>query len=248
MNLSDKTVLVTGGAGAIGRHIVAAAQSRGARIAVIDVPGAALDALKREGSAVHTLAADLTDPDAAHQAVDQAWRSLNGIVVLVNCVGVIFSAPLISISQTERKHSVADWRRVMDANLNAVFFATREVVDRMVMARTRGVIVNFSSISASGNPGQSAYAASKAGVEALTTVWAKELGPMGIRVAAVAPGFIDTESTRHALNEAQLEQLRQRIPLRRLGAAADIAAAVMAVIENDYVSGKTFSVDGGLTI
>ena len=110
------------------------------------------------------------------------------------------------------------------------------------------MIINISSISASGNAGQTAYSAAKAGVEAMTRVWSKELGVFGIRVAAVAPGFIDTESTRKALNEQKLRELSGRIPLRRLGRETNVAGAVLAIIENDYISGAVIPVDGGMVL
>jgi 3-oxoacyl-[acyl-carrier protein] reductase len=110
------------------------------------------------------------------------------------------------------------------------------------------VIVNMSSISARGNAGQSAYAAAKAGVEALTRSWAKELGPLGLRFVAVAPGFIDTPSTRAALSVEILEELKQKTPLRRLGEVANVALAVIYALENDLLTGTVLDVDGGLTI
>ena len=118
----------------------------------------------------------------------------------------------------------------------------------MVVSRTKGVIVNISSISASGNAGQSAYSAAKAGVNALTKVWAKELGPMGIRVVAVAPGFCDTKSAHNALSESVLTQIVQDVPLRRLGRPEEIAAGVVAVIENGFIHGKVIQIDGGLVV
>ena len=118
----------------------------------------------------------------------------------------------------------------------------------MAANRIKGVIVNLSSVSAAGNPGQTAYSAAKAGVEAMTAVWARELGPLGIRVVAIAPGFVDTHSTHAALSEEALKEWKRRTPLGRLGTAQEIASTVLFVLENDFISGCTIRVDGGLVI
>jgi 3-oxoacyl-[acyl-carrier protein] reductase len=118
----------------------------------------------------------------------------------------------------------------------------------MIIRRKKGVIVSISSISANGNPGQSAYSAAKAGVNALTSTWAKELGPLGLRFAAIAPGFLDTPSTRAALSEAIIARLQQQVPLRKLGDVEHIFLALRHIIENDYLTGTVLEVDGGLVI
>jgi 3-oxoacyl-[acyl-carrier protein] reductase len=118
----------------------------------------------------------------------------------------------------------------------------------MLRRRKKGVVINLSSISAHGNPGQSAYSAAKAGVNALTRTWAKELGGFGIRFVSIAPGFLDTASTRAALSEPILSRLQEQIPLRRLGEVEHIYQTVRFIIENDYVNGTVLEIDGGLTV
>ena len=118
----------------------------------------------------------------------------------------------------------------------------------MLAKRTKGVVVSVSSLAARGNAGQSAYAAAKAGVNALTMTWAKELGAMGLRFVSVAPGFIETPSTNAALSEATITKLKQQIPLRRLGDMVCVYQAVRYALENDYVNGTVLDVDGGLVI
>jgi 3-oxoacyl-[acyl-carrier protein] reductase len=140
------------------------------------------------------------------------------------------------------------WNKVLAADLSSVFYMTVCVVEKMITTRTRGVVVNISSVSSSGNAGQSAYSAAKAGVNALTAVWAKELGPMGIRVVALAPGFTDTDSTKDAVSEAALRETVKKVPLRRLGKPAEIADGVVSVIRNDFFNGKVFELDGGLIV
>jgi len=168
---------------------------------------------------------------------------------LINNAGVIHSQPLVNmLAKGDRVHSHDDWRRILAANLDSVFLVTGRVVDRMLSKRTKGVVVSVSSIAAKGNAGQSAYAAAKAGVNALTMTWAKELGAMGLRFVSVAPGFIDTPSTNAALSEATITKLKQQVPLRRLGDLESVYQAIRYAIENEYVNGTVLDVDGGLVI
>ena len=118
----------------------------------------------------------------------------------------------------------------------------------MVSNRTSGVIVNVSSIAAKGNIGQTAYSAAKAGIEAMSATWSKELGIFKIRSVAIAPGFIDTNSTKNSLSESVMEKWKKQIPLGKLGELEHIGKAVEFAITNDYLNGKVIQVDGGLTI
>ena len=129
-----------------------------------------------------------------------------------------------------------------------MFYVTRSVAEKMVQKRTRGVIVNISSVSAGGNAGQSAYSAAKAGVNALTATWAQELGLLGIRVVGVAPGFTDTDSTHAAVTSDVLRNTIQKVPLRRLGRPQEIAQCVLSVLQNDFITGTTLEIDGGLRL
>jgi 3-oxoacyl-[acyl-carrier protein] reductase len=122
------------------------------------------------------------------------------------------------------------------------------IAEHMAVNRIRGVIVNISSICADGNAGQTAYSASKAGLESMTKVWAKELGSFGIRSIAIAPGFMDTESTHVALAESVLEEIRLRTPLRKLGKVSQVTHAIKFALTNDFVNAGVIRVDGGLTI
>src|SRR5262249_18276823 len=129
--------------------------------------------------------------------------------------------------------------------LTGTFLMTREVAAVMLRDKRPGVVVNISSISRNGNPGQSAYAATKAGIDALTVTWSQELAPYGIRVAAIAPGFVETRMTT-AIPPVFLEQIRERTPLKRFGTVDEFARTIQFVLENDYLNGKVLEVDGGL--
>jgi len=243
MDVADKTVIVAGGNGSLGSVIAADLIRRGARVASIDLhPPVA-------GGSTFFAQADVADEEAVTAALDAIAETFGTVHALVNCAGSIHSEPLVNLMAAgRRRHQRSTWDSVLRGNLTTTFVLGAAVAERMAASRTKGVIVNFSSIAAAGNAGQSAYAAAKAGVEALTAVWARELGPLGIRVVAIAPGFVDTPSTRAALAESTLEDLKRRTPLRRLASAQHIADAVAFAIENDFVSGRTLAVDGGLSI
>ena len=250
MKLADARVVLTGGGAGIGRFLLMRLVSDGASVAVLerDASKCAEIATQYQG-AVPALACDVTDPTAVDDALRHLFESGFEPNTLINNAGVIHSQPLVNmLSKGDRVHSRDDWRRIMAANLDSVFLVTGRVVDRMLAHRTKGVVVSVSSIAARGNAGQSAYAAAKAGVNALTMTWAKELGAMGLRFVAVAPGFIDTPSTNAALSEATITKLKQQVPLRRLGDIESVYQAVRYAIESDYVNGTVLDVDGGLVI
>lgn len=247
MNLSGSHVLLTGGGRGLGRHMAKRLQADGSKVWVLERDAQLCAELCAEG--LHALACDVTSPEAINTALQAVEAQGAEIGVLINNAGLIHSEPLVNmLSRSERVHSRDNWRTVLAANLDSVFYVTSSVVDRMMARRIKGVVISVSSIAAQGNAGQSAYAAAKAGVNSLTRSWAKELGPLGYRFAAVAPGFIDTPSTRAALSEAIIGQLQKKIPLRRLGEPESVYLAVRQVIENDYLNGIVLDVDGGLTL
>jgi 3-oxoacyl-[acyl-carrier protein] reductase len=136
------------------------------------------------------------------------------------------------------------WQRVLDVNLTGAFLMAREVSARLLADRARGVIVNVSSLARAGNPGQSAYAASKAALDACTRTWALELAPHGIRVGGVAPGVIDTPIVRDISDEA-MRGLLAGIPVGHLGATLDVWRAIQLIIECEFFTGRTIEIDGG---
>ncbi|MDP2829645.1 MAG: SDR family oxidoreductase [Sulfuricellaceae bacterium] len=250
MKIAGSRVLVTGGGSGIGRFLAERLEAESAEVWVLEADAARCTELREaSGGRINAYTCDVTDPatvDATLQAIFDTGFEPD---VLINNAGIIHSEPLVNmLSRGERVHSRESWRRVMSADLDSVFFVTSRVVDRLLAKRRKGVVISISSISANGNPGQSAYSAAKAGVNALTRTWAKELGGLGLRFAAIAPGFIDTPSTRAALSEAAVTRLQQQIPLRRLGDLESIYLAARHVIENDYLTGTVLEVDGGLVI
>jgi 3-oxoacyl-[acyl-carrier protein] reductase len=169
--------------------------------------------------------------------------------VLVNNAGITRDALLIKFRDGElvSRMSLAQWRQVIDVNLTGVFLCGRAAAEQMARAGNGGVIVNIASISRHGNMGQTNYSASKAGVAALTVAWARELARLGIRVASISPGFIHTDMVA-AMKPEALDQMRKNIPAGRLGEPDEIARTVEFIIENEFVSGRDFGIDGGMRL
>ncbi len=249
MILKGKKVILTGGVRGLGRAIFENLLAKEAQLAIFDLDAAGLAALKEMHPKVYCVECDVSDDKWVEKAIGQFHETYGAADVLINNAGILYSAPLVRIGLGGiEKHDVNMWHKVLATNLNSVFFMTAYVVEKMITSRTKGVIINISSISSSGNMGQSAYSAAKAGVNALTATWSKELAPMGIRVAALAPGFSDTESTKIALSESVLNETIKKVPLRRLGKPEEIANGVAWIIENDFFNGKILSLDGGMIV
>jgi 3-oxoacyl-[acyl-carrier protein] reductase len=249
MNFSEAQILITGGGRGIGRHLVERAVAEARRVAVFEKDEALIADVMAAHPAAKCYLCDVTDPRAVANAVAAMESDGFALDVLVNNAGFVHSAPLINLlEKNDRVHSAEDWQRVLTANLSAVFYVTGPVVNHMLKSRTKGVVISMSSISARGNAGQSAYSAAKAGVNALTRTWAKELSGLGLRFVSMAPGFMDTPSTREALSDANLTKLKGQIPLRRLGEVEHVYQTVRFIAENDYVNGTVIEIDGGLVL
>jgi 3-oxoacyl-[acyl-carrier protein] reductase len=201
-----------------------------------------MEALRMMGTRVYCQACDVTDPAAIHDFVDAAQRSLGPIDALVNNAGVTRDNPLVIASD-------ADWHTVMRTNLDSVFHFSKRVAFDM-MKRKRGVIVSMSSVAGVyGNPTQTNYSASKAGIIGFSKSLAKELGPYGIRVNVVAPGWIQTDMTKD-LPPKIADRVKPNIPLRRLGSPQDVAALVAFLVSDQasYITAQVVHVDGGVMI
>lgn len=247
--MKDKNILITGGAGCFGSHIAKSLNPLAGKIIVVDNNEEMLNKLKEESPEIKTYLCNLSDYPAVENIVNKIFEENERIDILINSAGMIFSAPLINIlSRTDRKHSIESWHKTMDANLNSLFYITVCIVEKMISKRIKGLIVNISSISAYGNAGQSAYSAAKSAVNALTYTWSKELSMYNIRCAGVAPGFIDTESTRKSLSEAIIQKYEKMIPSKRLGTVDEVFEAVKFVISNEYFNGRIIELDGGFKI
>lgn len=238
----NKTVtIVTGGAQGIGRAISELVAGKGGDIAIFDIIDAAdaKQSILSKGVRCEAYHVDVSDLQAVHNAVDAVAKDLGKVDNLVNNAGITMDKLLVRMKEEE-------WDRVIQVNLKSVFNCTKAVIRHML--KTGGNIVNISSIAGvMGNPGQANYAASKAGIIGFTKSVAREYAERGIRVNAVAPGFIRTNMT-DSLDEKAKEMMFGAIPLKRLGEPEDIANAVYFLLSKygSYVTGEVINVNGGM--
>ena len=245
MKLEGRTALVTGASRGIGRAIALALAGEGADVAINYVSNEAaaaavveeVEALGRRGVLARADVGDFPDTYAMAHSV---LREFGHIDILVNNAGVTSDKTFVNMD-----HST--WRKVLAINLDGVFNCTKVCIDQMV-EQNYGRVVNITSVIGQiGNFGQANYAASKAGVAAMTKTLAKELASKGITVNAVAPGFIETEMVSSIPENIQ-DRLLSQIPLRRFGKAEEVAQMVVFLCspEGDYVTGAELEVNGGL--
>lgn len=248
MEIKDSHIIITGGASGFGEFLVNYFKLLAREVIVIDIDGEELSKFK-DVDKVTSFVCDLTDPVMTQNTISDVFDRFPDVSILVNNAGKIHNELMYNFLNTDNeKHSIKSWDSMLKVNLSSAFYCSLFVIEKMVQARTKGLIINISSISASGNAGQSVYSAAKAGINALTVAWSKELSAFGIRTAGIAPGFFDTKSTKDALSENILKKIIREIPLRKLGSLEDIALAVKFIIDNDYFNGKIIEVDGGLVL
>jgi 3-oxoacyl-[acyl-carrier protein] reductase len=251
MELTNKTIAVTGAGQGIGRALSLAFAAAGSDIALIDIGQERLEEtceqVRRLGVTARTYIANVADEAQVDSTADKIVADFGRFDGLINNAGILRDALLIKVKDgaVAGRMSLEQWRAVIDVNLTGVFLCGRAAAERMVTLGNGGVIVNISSISRHGNAGQSNYSAAKAGVVALTEVWSKELARYGIRTGSIAPGFVRTDILSSMKPEI-LEKMLAPVPLKRLGEAAEIAGAARFIVENDFFSGRCIDLDGGL--
>jgi 3-oxoacyl-[acyl-carrier protein] reductase len=244
MTLRNRRAVVTGAGRGIGKAIASRLAELGASVAVVDVDGetAAETASELSATGAHAVGyqLDVSDTEAVSDVFKRIAEEFGGIDILVNNAGLTRDNLIIRMSQEQ-------WDLVMDVNLKGAFNCIRAAA-RPMMSQKYGRIVNIASIvGQTGNAGQANYAASKAGLIALTRTVAKELGSRGVTANAVAPGYIETPMTE-CLTEKVREQFASMILLGRFGTPRDVAnvVAFLASDDGDYITGQTINVDGGM--
>ena len=247
MRFDDRVVLVTGAARGIGAATVRRFASEGARVAVLDLDedAAVATATSLDAPAATGIGCDVADGAAVDRAVTRVVDELGGLHVLVNNAGVTRDNLLFKMTES-------DWDTVINVHLRGAFLMSK-AAQQVFVAQRYGKIVNLSSVSALGNRGQANYSAAKMGIQGLTRTLAIELGPYGVNVNAVAPGFIVTDMTDETARRvgSTPEEFRRGIaeitPVRRVGQPDDIAAAItfLASDEASFITGQTVYVDGG---
>jgi 3-oxoacyl-[acyl-carrier protein] reductase len=244
MRLNDKVAFVTGAGQGIGKASALGFAREGARVVVADINMSAAEAVaaeiaERDGRAI-AVPLDVAQAASVEDAVARAVGWGGRVDVLLNNAGITRDARMVKMTEQQ-------WDAVIDVNLKGVWLCTRAIAPHMV-AQGGGSIINVSSIvGLYGNFGQTNYAATKAGVIAMTKTWARELGPSGIRVNAVTPGFIATEMVG-TIPEKVIATVSERTPLRRLGRPEELASvyAFLASDDSSFITGSVVQVDGGL--
>lgn len=245
MNAPDQRwVVVSGAGGALGRALASHFAANGSPVLALDRKfdtAAPLKGLTRRS-------VDLLAEADVRQALADTIPAGEAIGLLINAAGLIWNEPVLALRGARfATHGLESWRNVIDANLTAPFVTATQVAARMVR-RGGGSIVNFSSIASDGNAGQAAYGAAKAGIEGLTRTMAIELGPLGVRVNALALGFIDVATTRSAVPEERLQSYVQKTSVGRLGQLEDVINAVEFFAANTFANGTIVKLDGGLRL
>lgn len=253
MELKGKTIVITGAARGLGAAMARRLARLGPTLALVDMSAESCSevvaACKAAGAEARGYGANVAREADVVKLFDDIVGDCGGVDALVNNAGIIRDGLLVKAKDgvIEGKLSLSDWQKVIDVNLTGVFLCGREAAAQIVQKSKPGVIINISSISRKGNMGQSNYAAAKAGVAAMTVTWAKELARYGIRVAAIAPGFIATDMTASMKPEV-IAKIESGIPLRKMGLPENIAQTVKFILENDYLTGRVLEIDGGLRL
>ena len=243
--LSDKVALVTGASRGIGKAIAISLGKLGAEVIVNYSASDAsaeevVKSINEKGGSSYKLKFDVSDEESVNKAVNQIIRDSGKIDILINNAGITRDGLLMRMKASQ-------WDEVLNTNLKGVFLCTKNV-SKFMMKERSGKIVNITSIvGLIGNPGQANYAASKAGVIGFTKTCAKEFASRGIKVNAIAPGFIETEMTENL----KTDDLLKMIPLGKLGSANQIASLVNFLVSSEaseYITGQTISIDGGMNM
>lgn len=241
MSLEGEIALVTGASRGIGKAIAEELSARGATVIGTATSDKGAEAISDYlGSQGKGMVLNVTDPESITSVMDAIGEQYGPVSILVNNAGITRDNLMMRLKDE-------DWEAIIDTNLTSVFRLSKSVLRGMMKAR-KGRIINIGSVVGStGNPGQTNYAAAKAGILGFSKAMAREVGSRGITVNNVAPGFIDTDMTRE-LSDEQRDALKSSIPLNRLGDPAEIAKAVAFLASPDaaYITGETLHVNGGM--
>lgn len=246
MRLKDKVAIITGGAKGIGKETALVFAREGARVVIADLDERSgeqtLTEIQNSGGKAIFFKVDITKRQNVEEMVQKTLQEFHRLDILINNAGITADALLTRMTDEQ-------WEKVINVNLKGVYLCA-QVVAPVMIEQGSGVIINASSVvGVYGNIGQTNYSATKAGVIGMTKTWAKELGRKGIRVNAVAPGFIMTEMTAK-VPENVLKLMVEKTPLGRLGKPADVAATYLFLASDEaaYINGQVIGVDGGLVI
>ena len=241
-SIVNKVVVVTGGSRGIGAQIVKTLANENYKV-ILNYNNSKEQAEKiqqellEQGNEIEIIKADVSKREETEKLIQFAINKFNKIDVLINNAGISQEGLFTDITE-------AEWQKIMNTNLNSVFYCNQQALKYMIPEQ-QGCIINISSIwGETGASCEVAYSTTKAAINGMTKALAKEVGPSNIRVNAIAPGIIDTDMNRNLTNE-ELEQIKEQIPLNKIGKALDIAKCVKWLIEDEYTTGQIISINGG---
>lgn len=241
-SIVNKVVVVTGGSRGIGAQIVKTLANENYKV-ILNYNNSKEQAEKiqqellEQGKEIEIIKADVSKKEEAEKLIQFAINKFNKIDILINNAGISQEGLFTDVTEEE-------WQKIINTNLNSVFYCNQQALKYMIPEQ-QGCIINISSIwGETGASCEVAYSTTKAAINGMTKALAKEVGPSNIRVNAIAPGIIDTDMNRNLTNE-ELEQIKEQIPLNKIGKALDIAKCVKWLIEDEYTTGQIISINGG---
>lgn len=241
-SIVNKVVVVTGGSRGIGAQIVKTLANENYKV-ILNYNNSKEQAEKiqqellEQGNEIEIIKADVSKREETEKLIQFAINKFNKIDVLINNAGISQEGLFTDVTEEE-------WQKIISTNLNSVFYCNQQALKYMIPEQ-QGCIINISSIwGETGASCEVAYSTTKAAINGMTKALAKEVGPSNIRVNAIAPGIIDTDMNRNLTNE-ELEQIKEQIPLNKIGKALDIAKCIKWLIEDEYTTGQIISINGG---
>ena len=256
MEIKGKSIVITGAGSGLGKAMALGFAKKGGNILVSDIKEESVASTVQEilalGVKAKGVVGNVANESDATKIMEEAVSSFSSLDVAILNAGILRDGLLIRIDKEtgniKGKLSLEQWQAVIDVNLTGVFLTGREAAVQMVQLKKPGVIIPISSVAMHGNPGQTNYSAAKAGVAAMTKLWAQELKSYKIRVAGIAPGFIATEMVLKDMKPEALEKWKSLIPIGRLGEPYEISLTAEFIVENDLIDGVVLEASGGIKI
>ena len=253
MNLQNQVIVITGAAQGLGKAMAEEFAKQGAHIALLDLQADAVEAatveIEKLGVKACGYAVNVTDEKQVEDTFAKVAADFGQINGLINSAGIMRDGMLLKVKDGKivSKMSLEQFQSVLDVNVTGTFLCSREAAAQMVETKSKGVIVNISSVSRAGNAGQTNYSASKAAVATMTVSWSKELARFGIRTGCIAPGLVETAMAAQMRPEMR-EMFIKSIPAQRLAEVEELAHAAKFIFENEYFTGRTLELDGGTRV
>jgi len=256
MEIKGKTIVISGSGSGLGKAMALGFARKGGNIVVSDLNPDSIEKTVSEviglGVSAIGVPCNVSREEDVVKLMEAAVSRFQSLDVAILNAGILRDGLLVKVDREtgniKGKLSLEQWQSVIDVNLTGVFLTGREAAVQMIQLKKPGVIIPISSVAMHGNPGQTNYSAAKAGVAAMTRLWAQELKNYRIRVAGIAPGFIATEMVLKDMKPEALEKWKSLIPIGRLGEPSEISGTAEFIVENDLIDGVVLEASGGIKI